>query len=88
MTLEELNTLQQRRAWAKTLKPGDVVRPRPLWNETERWARRRLPAECMIEEVRHERGCQFGVMLVVHSITGHEVTLSAGWFVPVDGDAA
>lgn len=88
MTLEELNTLQQRRAWAHTLKTGDLVRPDPLWNRTERTARRRLPAQCMLEEVRHERGCSTGVMVVVHSITGHEVTLSAGWFRPLEDDAA
>lgn len=85
MTDDEIQARKARRAWAQGLKRGDVVRPAPLWNETEPQRNRKLPDRVEILDATRESNCSTGVMLTVESKSGQLLYLSAGWFYPIEG---
>jgi hypothetical protein len=66
------------RQQASTIQPGDMLYPLGLWNATERTRKLAYPTEVL--DVRHEVGCQTGVMLRVRFENGTESYLDAGWF--------
>lgn len=58
---------------------GAMVKPKRLWNQTERQDRR-LDSPTEVLDVKLERGCQSGVMLKVKTVSGQEVWLDSHWF--------
>lgn len=66
------------RQQAGKIKAGAKLIPNPIWNETERTRKLRIPAE--VVDVRTERNCQTGVMVKVLDVRGESQWLSAGWF--------
>ena len=66
------------REQALTVKRGDMLDPIGLWNASERARKLAYPTEVL--DVRHERGCQTGVLLKVRFLSGAEAYLDAGWF--------
>ena len=63
---------------AHALKVGDALRPKPLWNQTER--HRKLAPIVHVERLEKQWGCQTGVMVTVPDLQGHDCTIDAGWF--------
>lgn len=66
------------RQQALNIKTGDKLDPIGLWNASERVRKLLYPTEVL--DVRHEGGCQTGVMLKVRFTNGAEGYLDAGWF--------
>ena len=66
------------REQALKVKRGDMLDPIGLWNASERSRKLAYPTEVL--DVRHERGCQTGVLLKVRFLSGAEAYLDAGWF--------
>lgn len=64
---------------ALTLKVGDMVSPKPLWNRTEWNAARKIPDPTEVIRLRKDIS-QTGVMVTVQSLSGAFVTIDAGWF--------
>lgn len=70
-------------AWIDNIRPGDALRPKPLWNNTERTQARQLPVPTIVEAVISDGSfghSQTGIMLLVRSKTGNTLHLDAGWF--------
>lgn len=66
-------------------KPGEHVRPYPLWNQTSRPSRH-LPDAVKVLDVRRGQS-QTGVMYLVE-IGGRADWLDSGWFLPGTVDPA
>jgi len=66
------------RAWARTLKLGQEVRIKDLYNASER-PPNRIPAPCRARGIRASAS-QTGVMILVKRIDRSEVWLDASWF--------
>ncbi len=65
--------------WISQIVPGVYLRPKPLWNNTERGPRHlEVPTEIL--DVRAQKGCESGVMLKVQLKGGVMTWLDAGWF--------
>lgn len=64
---------------ALTLKVGDLVTPKPLWNATEWRAARKIPEPAEVIRLREDIS-QTGIMVTVQSLNGAFVTIDAGWF--------
>lgn len=66
--------------WFNNVQPGDLLRPAPGWNRTER------PGQHLADPTKVIRvtpaQSQSGVLFTVQTIGGHERTLDAGWFLP------
>lgn len=67
------------KAKALQVKPGDMIVPNSLWNETS-GRERKLVVPTKVLEVRESHGCQTGVMFRVRFKSGTEVELDASWF--------
>ena len=68
--------------WMDFVKPGDMLRVIPLWNNTERGPNC-IHVPCKVRAVlRDVHGCQSGVMFTVSTKGGSDRTLDAGWFQP------
>jgi hypothetical protein len=66
--------------WMGFVRPGDMLRVKPLWNHTERGPNC-LPVPCKVWAVqRGVWGCQSGVLFTVRTKGGNDRTLDAGWF--------
>lgn len=63
---------------AEAIRVGDMLKPIPLWNETERKINH-LPAKCEVLDVKAAR-CELGVIVCVKTEGGVGRWLSAGWF--------
>ena len=66
--------------WMGFVGPGDRLRVKPLFNNTERGPNC-LPVPCKVWAVqRGVHGCQSGVLFTVRTKGGNDRTLDAGWF--------
>jgi hypothetical protein len=66
--------------WMGFVLPGDMLRVKPLFNNTERGLNC-LPVPCKVLAVqRGVWGCQSGVLFTVRTKGGNHRTLDAGWF--------
>lgn len=65
--------------WFREVKPGDVVMPLPLWNQTERKPNH-LASATKVLEVK-EAVSQTGILFKVASLNGQAQWLDAGWFI-------
>lgn len=64
--------------WFREVKPGDVVKPLPLWNQTERKPNH-LASATKVLAIK-EATSQTGFLFKVASLNGQEQWLDAGWF--------
>ena len=62
------------------VKVGDMLEPRPLWNETEGTWGRRLPAQCEVLGVRRASNCQSGVLVSVKNNNREVGEYALAWF--------
>lgn len=64
--------------WASQIKVGQELRPKPLWNDRERWNNRlSVPSEVL--GVKHSPS-QTGIQFKVRAKDGAEHWLDAAWF--------
>jgi hypothetical protein len=75
----ELNRLanEATKAWAMTVRPGDLLHPKPLWNASER--SRKLPSRVQVRKVILQQS-QTGINFEVQFANGTVGVLDAGWF--------
>ena len=68
--------------WMGFVRPGDMLRVKPLWNNTERGPNC-IPVPCKVLAVQlGVHGCQSGALFTVRTKGGNDRTLDAGWFLP------
>ena len=65
--------------WMRDIRPGHKLRPKPLWNNTER-PPRQLRVPTTVLNTKEQNGCESGLMLEVEFKHGGSVWLDAGWF--------
>lgn len=68
--------------WFKRVRPGDLLRPIALWNQSER-RDNQLPDPVRVLRVR-EAPSQSGVLFAVKTLDGGERELDAAWFAKSD----
>lgn len=66
------------RPWFRNVKPGDMLHPVPLWNQTERGPNC-LPVPVEVLDVI-DANSQSGVLFAVRTKGGYVRNLDAAWF--------
>ena len=64
---------------ARKVKVGDLIVPDNVWNRSERVNKLATPTEVFGVK---EAVCETGILFRVRYLSGTEVWLSAGWFMP------
>lgn len=73
-----VDTTAELRSWALTVKRGDLLRPKALWNQTDQMRRLSDPVE--VRAVHIGAGSQTGVTFCVWTVGGGSIWIDAGWF--------
>jgi hypothetical protein len=63
---------------AQEIRSGDILRIKPLWNQTE--PRHKLPDVITVTDIKKTTGSQTGILIRVVCTSGMERWLDAGWF--------
>jgi len=66
--------------WMRKIKPGDALKPDPLWNESVATHAKKLKVPAIVLDTEGRKGCQSGLMLKVKTESGATTWLDAGWF--------
>lgn len=76
--MSNITNHENKKPWYRSVRPGDMLKPIPLWNKTERVSSH-LPGLVKILEVKSARS-QSGVLFVVRVKNGMLRELDAVWF--------
>lgn len=77
---DELAQWLKQYEWARTIKVGDMLTIKPLYNGTTGNSRYRVPTPCEVLAIDYAQRSQTDVMVYVATTDGSRGWLDAGWF--------